>query len=470
MNLYNTASKQLDEVQPLDSPNVTVYTCGPTVYDYAHIGHWFTYIRWDILIRTLKQHGFRPNWVMNITDVGHLVSDADEGEDKLEKGAKREGKTAWEVAEFYAKDFLDEMKALNILQPTHITKATDHIAEQIALVQELESKGYTYIISDGVYYDTSKFAKYGDFARLDLDEQQAGARVEYNPEKRNPTDFALWKFSPKGKKRDMEWESPWGKGFPGWHIECSAMSMKYLGPTLDIHTGGIDHVPVHHTNEIAQSEAATGKPFANIWLHSNHVLIDGAKISKSLGNGIRLPDIVNKGIELEAFRLHVLESHYRSQSKFSLQSLQAASARLQDLRAMAVLRYQTTPALHDHATFTFADVSEELIRILGEDLHTEAALAYLSEVTKQALTVLVSDDERKEFEAMLRIIDDLLGLQLSEIHDISAAQKQLLADRETARMAADWKLSDTLRHELEGQGIGVRDTPNGAIWFPVRQT
>jgi cysteinyl-tRNA synthetase len=437
------------------------------VYDYAHIGHWFTYIRWDLLIRTLRLHGFEPKWVMNITDVGHLVSDADEGEDKLEKGARREGKTAWEVAEFYTKDFLQEMNALNILKPTHITKATDHIAEQIELIQKLEKGGHTYVISDGVYYDTSTFPKYGDFARLDIDEQQAGARVDYNPEKRNVSDFALWKFSPKDQQRDMEWDSPWGKGFPGWHIECSAMSMKYLGETLDINTGGIDHIPVHHTNEIAQSEAVTGKPFANTWLHSNHVLIDGAKISKSLGNGLRLQDIEAAGISLEAFRLHVLESHYRSQSKFSIESLRAASNRLADLQAMAVLRYQTTPALHDHATFTFADVSEELIHIMGEDLHSEAALAYLSEVNKQTLTVLVSDEEKHEFETMLGIIDDLLGLRLSAIPNINMAQKKLIADRQAARMSADWAESDRLRDELAKTGVGIRDTGEGAIWFPL---
>ena len=238
MKLYNTLTRSVDEINPQNPPKVTVYTCGPTVYDYAHVGHWFNYVRMDTLIRTLKLSGLDTTWVMNITDVGHLVSDADEGEDKLEKGAKREGKTAWEVAEFYTKDFLECMAKLNILTPDHIPKATDHISEQIELIKSLESKGYTYIISDGVYYDTSKFAEYAKFAQLDLEGQQAGARVNINEEKRNQTDFALWKFSPKhmesdsdmsSKKRDMEWESPWGVGFPGWHIECSAMSMKYLG-------------------------------------------------------------------------------------------------------------------------------------------------------------------------------------------------------------------------------------------------
>lgn len=473
MKLYNTLTKQIDDVTPLNPPAVTVYTCGPTVYDYLHAGNWFTYVREDLLIRTLKLTGLKPNWIMNITDVGHLVSDADEGEDKLEKGARREGKTAWDVANFYTDYFMNGLTRLNILMPDKLPRATDHITEQIELIQKLEAKGHTYVISDGVYFDTSTFPEYADFARLDLDEQQAGARVEFNREKRNPTDFALWKFSPSDNQRDMEWDNPFGeegrKGFPGWHIECSAMSMKYLGETLDIHAGGIDHIPVHHTNEIAQSQAATGKPFAKIWLHSNHITIEGDKISKSLGNGITLEDIEKEGISLEAFRLHVLESHYRSQSKFSWDSLRAAENRLDDLKALAALRFQTIPALHDHATFEFSDVSEEILHILSEDLHSEAALAYLSEVTKQTLVVLVSNEEKNAFETMLRYIDDLLGLNLQGVRDISKDQKQLIADREAARMAASWAESDRLRGELEAQGIGLRDTSYGAIWFPRRK-
>jgi cysteinyl-tRNA synthetase len=465
MKLYNTLSKLLEDVEPQNPPRIGVYTCGPTVYDYPHVGNWFTYIREDVLLRTLKMTGLQPDWVMNITDVGHLVSDADEGEDKLEKGARREGKTAWDVAEFYTDYFVTGLERLNILRPDHLPRATDHIEEQIGLIKALESKGHTYSIDDGVYFDADTFPTYADFARLDIDEQQAGARVEYNRQKRNSTDFALWKFSPTDHKRDMEWDSPWGRGFPGWHIECSAMSMKYLGETLDIHAGGIDHVPVHHTNEIAQSEAATGKPFAKMWMHSNHITIEGDKISKSLGNGITLEDIEKKGISLEAFRLHVLESHYRSQSKFSWESLHAAQNRLDDLKALAALRYQTIPALHDHATFEFSDVSEELLRIMSEDLHSEAALAYLSEVTKQTLVVLVSTEERKAFEIMLEYIDNLLGLQLCGVQDVTAAQKQLIADREAARMAANWAESDRLRDGLQSQGIGLRDTEYGAIWF-----
>jgi cysteinyl-tRNA synthetase len=467
MKLYNTLTKQLDEVVPQNSPTVTVYTCGPTVYDYAHIGHWFNYVRMDILIRVLKESALEPNWVMNITDVGHLVSDADEGEDKLEKGAKREGKTAWEVAEFYTADFLDGMKALNITKPKSIVKATDHIEEQIDLIKTLEKKGFTYVIDDGVYYDTSKFPTYKDFARLDLDELQAGARVEFNSQKKNATDFALWKFSPKDHKRDMEWESPWGTGFPGWHIECSAMSMKYLGHTLDIHTGGIDHIQLHHTNEIAQSEAATGRKFALHWMHSNHLLIDGQKISKSLGNSIKLSDLIEKGYTPEALRLNALESNYRTQSRFSWDSLEAAKNRLQDLVAMAALRWQPRSVTHDTPTFSLEDVPNELALILANDLDTPRALAFLSQVSTQLQTVHIEEDMVDHFVVLLQGIDDMLGLKLTQVYDITFEQKYLIKERQEARDNKDWQKSDEIRDKLLEQGIAIRDATHGPIWYPV---
>lgn len=467
MKLYNTLTRRVEELKPQNPPTVTVYTCGPTVYDYAHIGHWFTYVRMDTLIRSLKANGFSPKWVMNITDVGHLTSDADEGEDKLEKSARREGKSAWEIAEFYTKDFLDGMKTLNMLQPDYLVKATEHIAEQIDLVKQLEAKGYTYTIDDGVYYDTSKFPSYSKFAQLDLDEQQSSARIEVNPQKRQAADFALWKFSPAGSKRDMEWDSPWGKGFPGWHLECSAMSMKYLGATLDIHTGGIDHVSVHHTNEIAQSEAVTGKPFANYWLHSNHVTIDGEKISKSLGNTIHIKDVISHGISPMALRLHVLESHYRSQSKFSWQSLQAAQNRLDDLKAMAALRWQPRTVSHDMPTFALEDIPMELAGFLGNDLDTPHALSFLSQISAQLRAVHIEKDMVDHFELMLKGVDDLLGLDLLEVQDITDEQKALIMRRAKARTDQDWRESDRLRDELAGQGVGVQDHAHGPIWFPV---
>lgn len=465
MKLYNTLTRRTAALQPLNPPEVTVYTCGPTVYDYAHIGHWFTYIRWDLLIRTLRASGLKPKWVMNITDVGHLVSDADEGEDKLEKGARREGKTAWEVAEFYTKDFLDEIAALNIQQPTHLPKATEHIAEQIDLIRKLEAKGYTYVIDDGVYYDTSKFPRYGDLAQLDIEEQQAGARVTYNQQKRNPGDFALWKFSPKNQKRDMEWGSPWGTGFPGWHIECSAMSMKYLGETLDIHTGGIDHLPVHHTNEIAQSEAVTGKPFSQMWLHSNHVLIEGEKISKSLGNGIRLKDVTAKGISLEAFRLHVLESHYRSQSRFSWESLTAAQNRLKNWQAVAVLVHQPNDASGSNPQPDFLETAREIRQVLQDDLNTPQALAILSRTFSVLEVNGLDGSSAAPFKVFLEVVDAILGLHLADAADITQAQKRLVAEREKARTDKDWAASDKLRGQLAEQGISLRDTACGALWF-----
>ena len=465
MRIYNTASKKIEEIKILNPPIATVYTCGPTVYDYAHIGHWFTYIRADLLIRTLKANNFEPKWVLNITDVGHLTSDADEGEDKLAKKAKKEGKDAWHIAEYFTKDFIDGMNALNITKPNFMPKATDHIEEQIKLIEVLEKNGYTYKISDGIYFDTSKFKDYDKFAGLDLDEQQAGTRIGYNPDKKNHSDFALWKFSPELEKRDMEWDSPWGKGFPGWHIECSAMSMKYLGETLDFHTGGIDHVPVHHTNEVAQSYCATGKKLANYWLHTNHVLINDEKLSKSLGNGITLDDVLEQGYSLEAFRLHVLESHYRSQSKFSWDSLEAAKNRLKDLQALAVLRFQAQKTVNDSATFSLREISLQIIDLLSNDLNTPSVMALLSRISTDLQTVLIEEDMVDHFEAMIKSIDDLLGFRLFELKDINNEQKSLISNRENARDNKDFASADKIRQQLESQGIGLRDTSYGSIWY-----
>jgi len=480
MRLYNTLSKQTEELTPQATPTVSLYTCGPTVYDYLHIGNWFTFVRYDLLVRALKLNGYQPKWVMNITDVGHLVSDADEGEDKLEKGARREGKTAWDVARFYSDYFVKGLERLHITQPDYLPKATEHIAEQISLVETLQAKGFTYTIDDGIYFDTSKFPRYADFAQLDVDEQQAGKRVEFNPQKRNVTDFALWKFSPEHEQRDMEWDSPFTgpdgrprKGFPGWHLECSAMSMKYLGETLDIHSGGIDHIPVHHTNEIAQSEAATGKPFAKHWMHTNHITIEGVKISKSLGNGITLEDVEAKGYSLAAFRLHVLESHYRSQSKFSWDSLTAAQNRLESLQALADLRWQTAFVAAPEKADDFIELVSETIpaKISGfllDDLDTPKALAALSEYEPQ-LTAAYQPAVRDEFETFLQYLDDMFGLGLLQSTDITDDQKALIASRDTARAAKDWTQSDELRDQLLAQGIALRDTPAGALWYRAKQ-
>ncbi len=464
MKLYNTLTRAVEDLQPLNPPQITIYTCGPTVYDYAHIGHWFTYIRADLLVRALKSAGLQPKWVMNITDVGHLVSDEDEGEDKLEKGARREGKTAWEVAAFYTRDFLDGMQRLNIQTPDYIAKATDHIPEQIELIKKLETKGYTYAIDDGIYYDTSRFEGYTAFARLDLDEQQGSGRVAANPQKRSPSDFALWKFSPKDRRRDMEWDSPWGKGFPGWHIECSAMSMKYLGGTLDIHTGGIDHVPVHHTNEIAQSEATTGKRFALYWMHSNHVMVEGEKISKSLGNGIRLQEILGKGISAEAVRLHVLESHYRSQSHFSLISLDAAQSRLHALESISDLRFQASSDAASLGNDYFDKKQQALLAALQNDLDTPIALRIISEVVADLERSGLHLSHTAEFKSFLSSLDAALGFHLLDRPDLTPEQFELYRTRQLARRQKNWAASDNLRDQLKTKDIAVRDTPHGQIW------
>ena len=467
MLLYNTASRDLETFTPLVDDTVTLYSCGPTVYSEPLIGNWVAYLRWDLLVRTLRHDGYAVTRVMNITDVGHLVSDGDEGEDKMEKGAKREGLTAWEVADRYTNRFLEGMTLLNLLPAEILAKATDHIPEQIALISKLEQGGHTYRIDDGIYFDTATFPSYADFARLDLDAMKAGARVSYNAEKRNPSDFALWKFSPTDAKRDMEWESPLGKGFPGWHIECSAMALKYLGETIDIHTGGIDHIPVHHTNEIAQSEAATGKPFARYWLHANFLLVNGTKISKSLENGFTLSDLTERGFMPLDFRMFVLQSHYRTESNFTWENLTAARNRLKRWDAIAVLRHQVSDAVQEtpEAASRIDTVIQELGNTLNNDLNSPQALTVIDqlfdEIESNALTVTSAS-----YLKLLSCIDELLGLELlSRTPDIERDIKQLLAERQTARRSKDWTQSDALRDTLTARGIGINDTPDGARWY-----
>ena len=453
LRLYNTLSQQVEDFVPQLAPKVTVYTCGPTVYDYMHIGNWFTFIRYDLLIRTLKASDYEPVWIINITDVGHLTSDADDGEDKLAKKAQNENKNAWDIAKYYSEYFINSIHKLNFIVPTYIPKATDHINEQIDFISQLETKGFTYRIDDGIYFDTSRFLKYADFARLDLDEQQSSGRVDVNKEKRRSSDFALWKFSPLDQTRDMEWDSPWGKGFPGWHIECSAMSLKYLGQTIDIHSGGIDHIPVHHTNEIAQSEALNGAPLARMWIHTNHILLNDAKISKSLGNTITIEDIEAKGFSCETLRVLTLESHYRSQSKFSWDAMSAAQTRLIRYRNFATLRFQTSGD-QDLPTL-------DLLSTLQNDLNTPLTLAALESWLNQIDT---SKSSSSSFEDKLNLIDNLLGLKLMSVQDITKEQKLLITEREQARVDKNWELADSLRVQLEEANITVLDQPNGPVW------
>lgn len=492
LKLHNTLTKKTEPFVSLTDGKATLYTCGPTVYNYPTVGNWVPYIYWDILVRVLRSAGYTVERVMNITDVGHLVSDADEGEDKLEKGARRENKTAWEVADFYTQDFLDGMKTLGLIPPEYVVKATDFIPQQFDLVRTLKEKGYTYQTTDGIYFDTSKFPAYADFANLDLEAQKAGARVEENTEKRQPWDFALWKFTPAGEKRDMEWATPDDlldlppassvgleaenespvMGFPGWHLECSAMAISLLGPSIDVHTGGIDHIPVHHTNEIAQSEAATGQVFARYWLHNNHLKIDGGKISKSLENGYTLQDLTAKGFTAIDLRMFILQGHYRSEGNFTFENLQAAKNRLENWRAHAVLRHQTHDRLVDDTVknddpgyVSLLATSGAIAEALHDDLNTPKALAVVDEAFARLDTYRLEDIHRYGVVKLVDAIDELLGLQLADsTPDIDQPAKQLILERERARENKNWQRSDEIREELQARGITLRDTPSGAVW------
>lgn len=508
LQFHNTLTKKTESFTSQKPNTVKLYTCGPTVYNYLTVGNWVAYIAWDTLVRTLRANNYSVERVMNITDVGHLTSDADEGEDKLEKGAKRDGKTAWEVAQFYTDDFLAGMKRLNLIMPEHITKATDYIDQQLALVRTLKRKGYTYQIDDGIYFDTAKFPTYANFAGLDLAAQQAGARVTYNQEKHNPSDFALWKFTPTDEKRDMEWETPADllepvssrtsnpssadltpptpsgvareaeeavtsdgerkvMGFPGWHLECSAMAMDILGDTLDIHTGGIDHIPVHHTNEIAQSEAASGVRFSNYWLHNNHMKVNGTKISKSLGNGYTLDDLNERGYSEMDFRMFVLQSHYRSEGNFTFENVEAAHNRLRHWHNVAALRHQTHDTLQEdnEKSISLRATSQAIIEALSNDLDTPEVLRIIDEAFAKIESAPIDYIHQPSLEQLIETIDDVLGLAIAaSTPDITDAQKQLIIARERARDSKDWKASDKLRDELSKEGIAVRDSASGSIW------
>jgi cysteinyl-tRNA synthetase len=443
---------------------VRLYTCGPTVYNFAHIGNLRTYVFEDVLKRSLKFCGYEVRHVMNVTDVGHLTDDADSGEDRMEKGAAREGRSVWEIAQFYWDEFRKDLGRLNILEPDVWCRATDHIAEQIAQVRILEEKGFTYIIDDGVYFDTSKLSDYGKLARLDMAGLKAGARIEVVEGKRNATDFALWKFSPRDRRRLMEWDSPWGRGFPGWHIECSAMATKYLGERMDIHCGGIDHVPVHHTNEIAQAESALGHEWVNWWMHAEFLVISSGgdateKMAKSAENFLRLQLLIDRGVDPLAYRFFCLGAHYRQQLAFSWDALEAASnayARLQrivlDLRPK--YRGDEQPLAARYAEFREA---------VEDDLNMPRALAALWGATKDAA------EKPGETYATLLAMDKVLGLNLANVQEkqmgISEAEIQKLIDeRNAARKAKDFARSDAIRRQLSDVGVVLEDKPGGTIW------
>ena len=454
--LYNSLTRKKQEFRPIKAGAVGLYTCGPTVYNYAHIGNLRTYIFEDILKRVLVYNGYTVRHVMNITDVGHLTGDRDMGEDKMEAGAAREGKSAWDIADYYTQAFKSDIDHLNILAPDIWVKATDTIPEQIALVETLEEKGYTYRISDGIYFDTSKFKDYTKLSHQDLEALKEGARVERNPEKRNPTDFALWKFSAPGSKRQMEWESPWGLGFPGWHLECSAMSMKFLGDQLDIHCGGTDHIDVHHTNEIAQSEAATGKPFFNFWMHGAFLIIQGGKkMAKSEGNFLTLENaFLKKNINPLVYRFASFLTHYRKPMEYSDEGIEAARNGL--LHVQNQVR-QILAAGSDTETCGNYGFKDKFSEAINDDLNMPRAMAVIQEMLKSKIS------DAQKYSTILDF-DRVLGLQLDQLDQAQAlpeAVQKLVDARRQARQAKDFAASDQLRAEIEALGYQVQDTKDG---------
>ena len=469
MRLKDTLSRDLITLQADNEPVIKIYSCGPTVYDYPHLGNWYAFLRWDLLVRSLRSQGFQTIWVMNITDVGHLVSDADEGEDKVERKAAKERKTASEIADFYGNYFLKALKRLNFLTPDHLPKASEYIKEQIALVRKLAERGLTYQIDDGLYYDTAQWTDYGKLAQTDRQGLQPGIRVDFNPQKRNATDFVLWKLTPSGKKKDQEWDSPWGRGSPGWHLECSAMSQGILGLPLDIHTGGIDHIPIHHTNEIAQSEAAWNQKFAKIWLHSNFITINGQKMSKSLNNFYTLEDLESRGYNFETLRLVVFSVRYSKLADFTWKSMEDAEKRRQRLRALTARIYQLQN--HDQDLNQQRQLLKEALSLarasLADDLNSPHALEQLDSVASKLVGLQLSSELKEDLLAFARGVDQLLGLKLSEITDLNQEQKKLLNQREEAREIDDFEKADQFRSILSKQKIIVLDTDFGQIWQPL---
>ncbi len=456
--LTNSLSRKKEKFVALKPPNVGIYSCGPTVYDYTHIGHLRRYVGDDVLKRALELNGYKIKHVMNVTDVGHLTSDADTGEDKVEKAAKKLGKSAWDITKFFEEQFFASTKALNIKKPDVVSRATEHIPDQIKLIKKLEEKGFTYKTDDGIYFDTSKLTDYG---KLGGEKKgiKPGARVDV-ADKKNPTDFALWKFSSKDKKRQMEWDSPWGIGFPGWHIECSAMSMKYLGETFDIHTGGIDHLPIHHPNEIAQSETVTGKPFARFWLHHEFLQVDGRKMSKSLGNLYTIDDVKKKGFDFLSLRYLYLMAHYRDPLNFTWESLGSAQNALNKLRSQvsSAKDQKKRTALSPEKQAKLDDYRKKFVAAVNDDLNTPQALAILWKMMKSNIP---SGDK---YDLALSF-DEVFGLNLSEIVEEKLSVpdniKKLVNEREALRKEKKFKEADKIRKEILDKGYVIKDLPEG---------
>lgn len=443
--LFNTLSRKKEEFKP-QGKIVGLYTCGPTVYDYDHIGHAWNYTQADLLRRTLEFNDYQVRHVMNITDVGHLTSDADTGEDKIEKSAKEKEKSAWEIAEYYSKIFFANCRKLNILRPHIICWATDHLRVMINLIKKLEQKGATYKTSDGIYFDITYYPKYGQLSGNPLEKLKAGARVEVNPEKRHPADFALWKFSPKDKKRQMEWPSPWGIGFPGWHLECSAMSMKYLGETFDFHTGGEDNIFPHHESEIAQSETATGKPFVRFWFHPRFLKVEGGKMSKSLKNYFTLQDLEKKRFSPLALRYLFLTAHYRGGLNFTWKGLAATQQSLNSLYNLI--------KTYDQPKIGCAEFEQKFTEAINDDLNIPKALAVMWNLIK-------SNYPTSAKKQSLLIMDKVLGLGFAKIKKekliIPLKIKKLLQERQKVRAEKNWIKADELRKQIEKMGYKVKD-------------
>jgi len=457
IKFYNTLTRKKQVFQPIEKGKVGIYSCGPTVYWNQHIGHMFAYTQWDVLVRFLRWEGYKVKWVMNITDVGHLTSDQDTGEDKMEKGAKREGLSVWQIAEKYIAQFLESMDLLNISRPDFLCRASEHISQQIELIKKIEARGFTYRTKIGLVFDTSKFPDYPKFARLNLKKQLPGARLEVDPEKKSPWDFYLWIYG--RPNHIMQWDSPWGRGFPGWHIECTAMSTHYLGSQFDIHTGGKEHIPIHHTNEIAQAYGAFGRQTANFWLHNGWLTVRGEKMSKSLRNIYTVQDLVAKGYHPLAFRYLVLNSHYRTGLDFTWEALEGAQKayfRLIDF----VRRWWEEKSTKDKEKDNNLGkkFKDQFRKVLEDDLNTPGALAVIWDLTKSSLSP----------SAKLNLIfdfDKVLGIKLKEEGEkeinIPEEIKKLVEKREKLRREGKWEEADKIRQKIEKRKWKVEDTAEG---------
>lgn len=451
LKLYNTLTRKKEEFKSIKKGKVGLYSCGPTVYWYQHIGNLRTYIFVDILKRVLEYNKFKVKHVMNVTDVGHLTSDSDEGEDKVEAAAKKEGKTAKEITNHYFNVFRQDFKKLNIKEPDVWARATMHIQDQINLIKKLEKKGFIYKTKDGIYFDTSKFRDYGKLSKNKVEKLEKGKRIALK-EKKHPTDFALWKFSEKKGERQQEWNSPFGLGYPGWHLECSAMSMKYLGEHFDIHTGGQEHVQIHHQNEIAQSEAATGKKFVNYWLHTGWLVSKGEKISKSKGGLYTISQLEEKGFDPLAFRYLVFTAHYKKPLEFSIESLEAAKNAYERLKEKIFEIKSKGDSKGSSKKY-----EEEFINSINDDLNIPKAVGILQDSLKDS-----SIGSRQKYR-LIKDFDKIFGLNLTKIEKEKTPKKiiELAKEREKARKNKDWKSSDKIREQIKEKGYLIEDSKDG---------